>query len=110
MIDMNHVCLPYKVMVCNSLRNEIAYLAKRLKNSSIKEQVLWVVYPKWHLDRKNDELLKIDIVCRLPWKYQRQIWIAYYKNRNNKKCIIGHCPKSILYIIVDLCANCVFNA
>ena len=44
------------------------------------------------------ELIKNGI----PWKIERIIWIAFYKNNTNRKCLLKLLPKDIVKVIVDL--------
>ena len=41
----------------------------------------------------------------LPWKIVRLLWIGYYNNDKNEKCLIQKLPKDILSKIIKLLDN-----
>lgn len=41
---------------------------------------------------------------RLPWICEREIWIAFYKNIQNQKCVIANLPKDLILFILNLCS------
>lgn len=45
---------------------------------------------------------KIRIDTRLAWSVERILWIAFYQNRNNKKCLLKVLSKDIIATILQL--------
>ena len=51
----------------------------------------------------------LNINYPLPWSMQRLLWIAFYKNDQNKKCILKCLPKVLVQQIIALCQHSVFD-
>ena len=45
----------------------------------------------------------------LLWNCQRQIWIAFYKNSKNDRCLIDRLPKDVVRNILNLCCWSIFD-
>lgn len=48
------------------------------------------------------ELKQLLIDNANAWKYQRLIWIGYYKNNDNNQCLFNILPKDVIAMIIDL--------
>ena len=46
-------------------------------------------------------LLKITVNTHILWKQERIIWIAFYKNEKNIKCLVSQLPKDIVKKILN---------
>ena len=56
----------------------------------------------------NKESFYFNIYNRLAWNIERLIWIAYFKNINNKYCLIDGLPKDIIKYIIQLLSTFTF--
>ena len=43
-------------------------------------------------------MINIKFKGDVSWKQERLIWIAYYKNKENEKCLLKRLPKAIVLI------------
>ena len=41
----------------------------------------------------------------LSWRIERMLWIGFYKNETNEKCLIKLLPKDIVKVIVGMLNN-----
>ena len=41
----------------------------------------------------------------LSWRIERILWIAFYKNETNEKCLISTLPKDIVKVVINLLSN-----
>ena len=42
----------------------------------------------------------------IEWSQARIIWIAFHKNRENKKCLIANLPKDVVNHVFDFLGPC----
>ena len=59
--------------------------------------------------KKSCQNFKLHFVRPMDWDIERQIWIAFEKNRKNKKCLFATLPKVIVRKILYLCQECFFE-
>ena len=55
------------------------------------------------IDARNSNDVKSMLDCEyyeIEWKYERLIWIAYFKNDENEQCLLKYVPKVLLLIII----------
>ena len=46
-----------------------------------------------------------ELVAEISWEMQRIIWIGYYKNEQNNKCLIALLPKDVVKLIFKMLSN-----
>ena len=52
----------------------------------------------------------VDVVkIYILWKQERLIWIAFYKNMENSKCLLVKLPKDIIKYIITLIGQRIYN-
>ena len=45
--------------------------------------------------------IKLLPYARVPWNFERLIWIGFYKNMQNEKCLFAILPKELVKYILD---------
>ena len=71
-------------------------------NANLSGKCMYIMggYDTW--ERKNcDFNFKVDIYVEMKWQRERLIWIAFYKNKNNKKCFVDRLSKDVVKYIVQ---------
>ena len=56
-------------------------------------------------DQASNTYWKIKVTLNIGWKIKRLLWIAYYKNVDNRKCLISTLPKDIVINILCFVQN-----
>ena len=57
-----------------------------------------------------DKHCVIDIYIHyIEWEIARLIWIAFYKEENNDKCLIANLPKDLIKYILNLLGRIIYE-
>ena len=44
---------------------------------------------------------KLDLIKGIDWTIERIVWIAFFKNENNAKCILAKIPKDVVNLVLS---------